>query len=256
MRLDPSVWADLHQIWIIPGRHCAPRVQEHLPGGIAWWYCANCPSHNINQLNSHAVLRDAKSGERCSGKKKWMWPQHFSLAAKAVWVSGEMLMKMRFLPPTVPAVRGLLLSLLWRSRAHSFCAGLIGMNAPFGLQPYEAGVLRQVLLPLAPHWVAVGGDWWRRLLKCVWGSPSWSCPALRRLFPLTGRRLGGAPNWTVRTGRAVWYITVDADAACKPAPAPPPLSCTRSLPTTSVLLHGTPEALMKICGHFGAPLLA
>lgn len=149
-----------------------------------------------------------------------------------------MLMKTRFLPPTVPAVRGLLLSLLWRSQAHSFCAGLIGMNAPFRLQPYEAGVLRQVLLPRPPRQVAAGGDGWRRLLKCVWGSRSWSCPALLCSFPLTGRRLGGAPNWTVRTGQAARYITVVAAEARRPAPllpflspahppfTPPPPSCT------------------------------
>lgn len=79
------------------------------------------------------------------------------------------------------------------------------------------------------------GDWWPRLLMCVWGSGSWSCPALRWSFPLTGWGLSGAPNWTVKTHRAVWYITVDTD---RPGDLLP------------LSLHCCLEALMKICGHF------
>lgn len=141
----------------------------------------------------------------------------------------------RVQPPTPPPS-----SQLWRSWAYSFLVWLIGMNGPT-CAAFGAGArLQWGSCPLGHPAGHSRGDWWPRLLKCVWGSSSWSCPTLCWSSPLTGRASAEAPNWTVKTHRAVWYITVDTD---RPRDCPPP-----PLLLAALLSGGTNENLWPLYG--------
>lgn len=145
--------------------------------------------------------------------------------ANAVWGPEKMLMKMRFFSLPCPGCKPLP-SPLWRSWAYSFLVRLIGMNGPTCAAFRARARLQWGSCPLGHPAGHSRGDWWPRLLKCVWGSSSWSCPALCWSSPLTGRASAEASNWTVKTHRAVWYITVDTDRPRDrhPPPSSPHLS--------------------------------
>lgn len=154
--------------------------------------------------------------------------------ANAVWVSREMLMKMRFFSPPCPGCNPLFL--LWRSQAYSFLVWLIGMNgltcAAFRARPS----FRRGLAPWPPC-----RSQSRRLMAqapevCLRKQLLILSDSLL-VFPTDRLGLSRAPNWTVKTHRAVWYITVDTDRPRDSLPLSP---------------HCCLEALMKICGHFRA----
>lgn len=145
-----------------------------------------------------------------------------------------MLMKMRFFSLLYPGCNPL--SPLWRSWAYSFLVWLIGMNGPTcaafwarpcfcrGPAPWppRRSQSRRLMAP-APE-VCL-----RKLLLILSGS--------LLVFPTDRLGLSRAPNRTVKTHRAVWYITVDTD---------------RPRDLLPLSLYCYLEALMKICGHFRA----
>lgn len=143
-----------------------------------------------------------------------------------------------FFSPPCPGCNPL--SPLWRSQAYSFLVWLIGMNGPtcaaFWARPGFCGgpapwppcrSQSGRLMAPAPE-VCL-----RKQLLILSG------PLL--VFPTDRRGLSRAPNWTVKTHRAVRYITVDTDRPGDSLPLSP--RCCL-------------EALMKICGHFRALSLA
>lgn len=75
---------------------------------------------------------------------------------------------------------------LWRSWAHTFLVWLIAMNEATCSALWAGPPRRWGSCPCHPAGHSQG-DWWPCLLKCVWGSSSWSCPGLCRSLPLTGR---------------------------------------------------------------------
>lgn len=107
----------------------------------------------------------------------------FSLA-NAVWCPEKCWWKWDFSPLPCPGCNPL--SPLWRSWAYSFLVWLIGMNGPTCTAFWARLRLLRGSCPLGHHAGHSQGDWWPRLLKCVWGSSSWSCPALCWSFLLTG----------------------------------------------------------------------
>lgn len=134
-------------------------------------------------------------------------------------MSREMLMKMRFFSPPCPGCNPF--SPLWRSWAYSFLVWLIGMNghtcAAFWARPSFCGGPA----PWPPCWSQSG-----RLM-----APAPEVCLRKQLLILSGTLLvfptdwpglSSAPNWTVKTHRAVWYITVDTGRPRVSISPPPP----------------------------------
>lgn len=158
----------------------------------------------------------------------------FSQANASGLVSREMLMKMRFFSPPYPQCNPF--SPLWRSWAYSFLVRLMGMNGP----TCAALWARQRFCGVLPPWPPCRSQSGRLM------APAPEVCLRKQLLILSGSvlvfptdRLGlsRAPNWMVKTQRAVWYITVDAD---------------RPRDLLPFSLHCCLEVLMKICGHFRA----
>lgn len=192
-------------LWAFKLQH----VHKHFEN--ASWYCTNCPSHNINQLNSHAAL-GCQLGEQNKPRLS-IFPGLMLFGVQRNADENEIFLpSLPWVEPLLPTVKVMSLFIFSLADRDEW-PYLRSLPSP---GPASAGVL-----PLGHPAGHSRGDWWHRLPKCVWGSSSWSCPALRWSFPLTGRASAELLIERLRlTGLCDTSLLIQAGPeTCSPLPA-------------------------------------